>query len=103
MNIYEAKKFIEDIFLKSIADAFIEKWPDTFVKCSTLDKEIYDKSNGHMYHWYWTISNKLLTLPETPGIYEQTAEDNYSYAFIKKMHDDFLKCEDKIVFLLTYI
>jgi hypothetical protein len=39
-------------FIKILHDRFEETFPDTFVKCQTLDKEVYNKANGSMYSWY---------------------------------------------------
>lgn len=102
MTYDEAREFVENTFAPEIRNVFLEIWPDIFVRSRTLDKQIYDKSNGHMYEWYFMILNKLQNLPETPCIYEFQFNDN-GYDYIQKMYNDFKQSKDKLKFLLTYI
>ena len=50
-------------FLKSIFYMvnlkFREQFPEYFIRCKTLDKEVYDSANKSGYSYYWTIINSI--------------------------------------------
>ncbi len=88
MHYREAQGFILNEFLPLISKRFEERWPDTFTKCQTHDKEVYETSNGSMYSYYNAIVNSIMSLPETPK-YGRPETDRNDCSFVRIMYDDF--------------
>ncbi len=105
MNKFSPREFIKEKWLPEIYNLFERLWPDTHVKSTTKDKDIYDKANPHLVKWETLFMNKLMDLPETPTVYERNYENDYSYEFIRTMFIDFTNLEsdeDKLKFLIQY-
>ena len=105
LDYYEAKEFVKEKWIPEIYNLFERLWPETHVKNTTKNKDIYDKANPHIVKWETLFMNKLMDLPETPLLYELNKENGYSYTYIEKMFTDFINLQfddDKLKFLIQY-
>lgn len=99
----DAYKFVVEVFLPKLYNDFEEIYPDAFTKSKTLDTDVYKNSNPHMNFWFLQLSNSLMKLPETPGVYVQDWR-NSDYSYIVKMYEDYCKCDGlgKLKFLIQF-
>lgn len=105
MHYHEAREFMVNTFFITLWDTFLAVFPDAAVKSTTLDEQMYNNANPHPYKQYMYFANRLMTLPETPTVYERNYETGGTYDFVKKMHDDFLKLNetDRMLWLIQYL
>lgn len=92
-----------DRFIMILHEKFEETFPDTFVKCRTLDKDLYDSSNGSMYSWYMTFVN-CFSGSSLEGKYKRTREDMInSVNHVDEFLSDLQKEKHWIKFLVEFM
>ena len=84
MNYTEAIEFIREKFIPLLYKRFNETWPDTFVKCSTKDLDVYEKANGNMYSHYIKYINSLMDL-NRPDRFKDSYKD---FNYIKTLYEE---------------
>lgn len=88
-------------FLKSMFDAvnlkFHEQFPEYFIRCKTLDKEVYDSVNKSGYSYYLAIINSIKV-----GCFENSFKIDDYYETIginvieerQRLYDSLNECKD---------
>lgn len=58
-----AERISNPVLMKMVRDLISEKWheqfPEDFVKCNTLDKEVYNSTKDFAYHTYIDFLNNI--------------------------------------------
>ena len=74
MDYREAHILVEQQIIPLIHERFERTYPDTFVKCTTKDGDVYKTANGCMYSWYIAIISAASRFNFSPK-YQQTREE----------------------------
>jgi hypothetical protein len=104
MDYREARILIEYTILPQISNGFLELFPDTFVKCNTLDSKIYNEANGCMYRWYMATINGINRMNFSPK-YSQTRQEmiNNDHSCVKRFADDLLTTDNFLGFIVENV
>jgi len=81
----EYDRIILEDLIPILHSKFEESYPDTFVKCNTRDKEIYESANGCMYNWFIKIINEMYG-------------GHFSPKYTPKFSDELLTCDYSIIY-----
>lgn len=100
---YQDIEVQKDRFNKVLRERFLSNYPDTFIKCTTRNKEEYESANGAMYSWYMKLVN--ISLTNLSPKYTQTNEEaiNSDWSCIGRFVDDFEKCDNWQSFIFNHI
>lgn len=103
MDYLDAQKEF-DRFSKILNKKFINSYPDTFIKCSTKNKEEYESANGCMYSWFILLLNAFSKF-NFSSKYSQTKDEliNSNWSCIKRFVDDLEKEENWQKFIIENI
>lgn len=106
MKYYEAREFITDKFIVLLKDRLLEIWPDLFVHNTTLDKNVYDNSNGAMYNFYGVMANGLYELVSNPPAIKYKKlynTDPNNHPHLIPMYDDFKSTNEPLKWIIENI
>jgi len=87
-----------------IAEKFAQVYPDTFVKCQTIDPEMYRNANPCMYSWYMGVVRGMSDLSFSPQ-YSQTLEETLEgdWSCVKRFVEDLQEADDPLHFLIENV
>lgn len=104
MDYREAHILVEYTILPQISNGFLELFPDTFVKSTTLDSKIYAEANGCMYRWYMATISGIYKMDFSPK-YCQTREEmiNNDHSCVKRFCDDLLATDNFLGFIVENV
>ena len=103
MNYKEANRLV-NASTALVAEKFEEVYPDTFVKCKTIDPEMYRNANPCMYSWYMSVIRGINELNFSPQ-YSQTLEEAMEgdWSCVERFFDDLKEAEDALHFLIENV
>jgi hypothetical protein len=104
MDYSEAHELVNKTILPAINTGFRRVLPDTFVKCTTRDEEVYRNANGCMYRWYMAAISGVSKLNFSPK-YSQTKEEMIEgdWSSVQRFYDDMLVASDFLKFLIENV